>query len=98
MVRLLEEKFASRWEKPLGGNVGIDDVGRHRSRSSRTISSVLGKGPGPGGVEACTLKRYSNARFRRFNSSAVGTNCCNRAITSAAIELRFFRARARRAS
>src|SRR6266404_5689779 len=98
MSRLFNERFLSGGKKPLGGNAGVDHEQAQRSRSSRIISSVEGKGPDVRGGRLCNSSTFSNSCCRLFNSAVVGISRLSKEMTSAAIDVRFFLARFRRAA
>src|SRR5579883_2210423 len=96
--RLRYQAFAVGRQHPFGGNAGVQDVGAQRSRSSRTISSAVGNGPGDGDGRKRILSRRSNISRRRANSSGVGMFCSSSSRISAAMDRRLFWARVRNAS
>src|ERR1700720_405361 len=98
MSRLYNERFLSGGKQPLGGDAGVDHEQAQRSRSSRIISSVEGKGPGVRGGRLCNSSTLSNNCCRRFNSAAVGISRFSSEITSPAMDVRFCLARFRNAA
>src|SRR5215470_5550924 len=93
-VRLWEQLLA--WQAPLRSDTGVDDKSRQRERSSLCISSAERNAPVPiAPVRSFSSCRNTRARLRR--SAAVGMFSFNKAIISAAIEVRRCRARSRNA-
>src|SRR5579863_5354683 len=98
MSRLFNERLLRGGKQPLGGDACVDHEQAQRSRSSRIISSVEGKGPAVRGGRLCNSSTLSNSCRRLFNSAAVGTSRLSSEITSLAMDVRFCLARFRKAA
>jgi hypothetical protein len=98
-LQSLTRQRLSDWrQKPLCGNARVKHISGHRRRSSRCISSEVGKGPDARGRRLRIRDARARKSLRRANSLGVGTFCLSRERTSIEIELLCSRARSRSAS
>src|SRR5215469_11485200 len=83
--RLFYKVLVASRQHPFGSHAGIEDIGIHLARSSRSISSAEGNGPPTGDSRSWIARICCTIRFRRLISASVGTLSASNSRTSAAI-------------